>query len=201
MLFFYTGGIATANKRMEISAAGHVGIPGAFGVTVPADYWSTLSTTVFFGAIGGIGYSGSNRVSIFSNGYRTATGWSAAGVAGAVPCSAIEVDPNNGHIMFRSQSTRPTTTSGAALIASISPGGTGSFLMGKTSASQTTKGVEFRMPGHLIINTGDTQMDTNIICDKLNETAGSSAAATSPTCPRRAGDTRWCSSPTRSIRT
>jgi len=59
----------------------------------------------------------------------------------------------------------------AVEVARITAGGTGCFLMGKTTASQTTKGIEFRKPGHLILNTGDTQMDTNLLCDKLAGTA------------------------------
>jgi len=68
-------------------------------------------------------------------------------------------------ITFRVGGTSPVET------ARITAGGTGCFLMGKTAASQTTKGIEFRKPGHLICNTGDTQMDTNLLCDKLSGTA------------------------------
>jgi hypothetical protein len=100
-------------ERMRIATDGLVTIQnrtsmlGALGVMVPADYWSPVSTSIFFGNIGYVGSNGSNRVGLYSNTYRNASGSTNGG--GFAGSAAIEVDPA-GMVYFRAEAGIPAGT-------------------------------------------------------------------------------------------
>lgn len=109
-------------------------------VDMPAAWWSPASSYLDVAGVGCIGSAGSYRVSLMSNGYRTASGWADLAAGGLHGSAVLDLDPT-GAILFRAQNTTPSSASGPPETARANQN---AFLVGKTAYNtyQTTAGVE-----------------------------------------------------------
>jgi hypothetical protein len=107
---------------------------------LPGDFWSQGTGFIAVPGLGNISTQGSNRVSICSNGYRTASGWANLGAGGNNGAAIVDVDPI-GAVLFRCQTTTPSSNAGPPESARINQN---AFLVGKTSYNTytTTSGFE-----------------------------------------------------------
>jgi hypothetical protein len=137
---------------------------------VPSDFWASpgSQTALFFpsgsSGLGNICSNGSYRLGFYSNGYRTAAGWTNFNVAGLTGSAALEVDPQ-GLIIMRAQATAPSSAAGPAEVARVVPQ---ALLIGKTGYNTwtTAPGHEFWQANGQYLTTMDTA-SVNIWCNHV----------------------------------